>query len=202
VLLVIAAGCAKKRPSVVQAVPRPVGSQETGVASWYGDPYHGRQTSSGEIYDMHQMTAAHRTLPFGTWVKVYNQDNGRTVEVRIADRGPFVDNRIIDLSRAAAEAIAMIVPGTARVRLEVIPPKAVEVAQYVVQVGVFADAANAERMRAAMEQRYGSARAEPRPGNHAQWRVLVGALSTREMAEALAERIRKEETTEAIVVRP
>jgi len=93
---------------------------EVGLASWYGHPYHGRSSASGEIYDMEQFTAAHRTLPFGTLVRVVNLDNEKSVEVRINDRGPFVDDRVIDLSHAAAQAIGMIGPGTARVRVEVI----------------------------------------------------------------------------------
>jgi rare lipoprotein A (peptidoglycan hydrolase) len=87
-----AAGCAHKHP----------GYTETGIASWYGHPYHGRPAADGEIYDMETMVAAHRTLPLNTWVRVYDLDNNKTVEVRIVDRGPFVDGRIIDLSHAAA----------------------------------------------------------------------------------------------------
>lgn len=86
-----------------------------GVASWYGDRFHGRRTASGEAFDMHELTAAHRTLPFGTRVRVRNLDNGREVVVRINDRGPFTRGRVIDLSRAAAAAIGMTQSGTARV---------------------------------------------------------------------------------------
>ncbi len=93
---------------------------EEGVASYYGDPYNGRQTSNGEIYDMYEMTAAHQTLPFNTKVKVTNLDNNKTTIVRINDRGPFAKDRIIDLSVAAAKAIDMFISGTARVLLEVI----------------------------------------------------------------------------------
>jgi rare lipoprotein A len=101
-----------------------VGSSEKGIASWYGDPYHGRRAANGEIYDMEKLTAAHRTLPFETWVRVKNLTNHKTVEVRITDRGPFIDGRIIDLSRAAARDIDLIRPGIVKVRLEVIrPPK-------------------------------------------------------------------------------
>ena len=85
-----------------------IGATETGIASWYGDPYNGRRAASGEIYDMEQFTAAHRTLPFETWVEVTDLDNGKRVEVRIIDRGPFVDGRIIDLSLAAAREIDML----------------------------------------------------------------------------------------------
>src|SRR6266571_1912995 len=114
-------GCAHKKRSPVTQVPRvprqPVvvqpGQTEEGIASWYGHPYHGRAAANGEIYDMERLTAAHRTLPFDTWVRVYDLDNSKTVDVRIIDRGPFVDGRIIDLSHAAARDIGMIGPGIA-----------------------------------------------------------------------------------------
>src|SRR5690242_12776946 len=98
-------GCGRKKHARIPPPPPargPVvvhtGDTETGVASWYGHPYHGRQAANGEIYDMEKMTAAHRTLPFNTWVRVYDLDNNKTTEVRIIDRGPFIDGRIIDLS--------------------------------------------------------------------------------------------------------
>lgn len=93
---------------------------QEGVASYYADEFNGRQTSNGETYDMNEMTAAHQTLPFNTRVRVTNIENGRTVIVRINDRGPFKDDRIIDLSLAAAKSLELIGPGTAKVRLEVI----------------------------------------------------------------------------------
>jgi rare lipoprotein A len=93
------------------------GYSERGVASWYGRDFHGKPTSSGETYDMRGMTAAHKTLPIPTWVEVTNLENGESVVVRINDRGPFVDNRIIDLSQRAAEEIGMIGAGTARVQV-------------------------------------------------------------------------------------
>ena len=92
---------------------------EEGIASWYGKPYHGRTTASGERYDMHALTAAHRTLPFQTMVKVINLDNRRSVVVRITDRGPFIKGRIIDLSKAAAKKLDMVERGIVRVRIEV-----------------------------------------------------------------------------------
>lgn len=117
----LGAGCGKKpKYRVPPPIPAVMGHKETGHASWYGHPYHGRRTSNGEVYDMDKMTAAHLRLPFGTWVRVKNLRNGRQTEVRINDRGPFVKNRIIDLSREAARRIEMIGPGTARVRMEVI----------------------------------------------------------------------------------
>lgn len=93
---------------------------EDGVASWYGEPFNGRLTASGEVYDMEAMTAAHRTLPFGTLLQVRNLDNGRGIRVRVNDRGPFVEGRILDLSRRAARELHMIGPGVARVRLFVV----------------------------------------------------------------------------------
>ena len=121
---IIVTGCARKTTVHVPPAPAParIGSTETGVASWYGIPYNGRRAASGEIFDMEQLTAAHRTLPFETWVEVTNLTNGKRVDVRINDRGPFVDGRIIDLSQAAAREIDMLRAGLARVRLKVIPP--------------------------------------------------------------------------------
>jgi len=170
----------------------PLGHTETGVASWYGHPYHGRAAANGEIYDMEKMTAAHRTMPFNTWVRVYDLDNGKATEVRIIDRGPFVGDRIIDLSHAAARELAMVGPGTARVRIEVIrAPEGAPTATYAVQVGAFQDRANADRVLAEMS-RFGTARLVPRPGDPPVWRVLVGAESTEENADALAAKIRQE----------
>jgi rare lipoprotein A len=91
-----------------------------GVASWYGYPHHGRITASGRRFNMYEMTAAHRTLPLGTRLRVTNLTNGRAVTVTITDRGPFVNNRVLDLSYAAAREIGMVVPGTAPVQLEII----------------------------------------------------------------------------------
>src|SRR2546425_10922641 len=119
-------GCAHRKHAATAppAAPAP-GATETGIASWYGHPYHGRPAANGEIYDMDKMTAAHRTLPFGTWARVTNLGNDKTVDVRIIDRGPFIDGRIIDLSHAAARAIDLIGPGVTQVRVEIISAPAV-----------------------------------------------------------------------------
>lgn len=93
---------------------------EVGMASWYGPNFHGKSTANGETYDQNELTAAHKTLPFNTVVKVTNLENGKSVAVRINDRGPYVGNRVIDVSRAAAEQLEMIGPGTAEVRLELV----------------------------------------------------------------------------------
>jgi rare lipoprotein A len=187
----------------VPVAPTPE-SGETGLASWYGHPYHGRASASGEIYDMEQMTAAHRTLPFGTMVRVHDLDNEKSVDVRINDRGPFVDGRIIDLSHAAARAIEMIGPGTARVRLEILSaPAAVGQAHFAVQVGAFRNKENADRLRRAMEAKYGRARLVRRADTPGLWHVVVGMESTEDGAAALAARIRGEDTsvTSTFVVR-
>jgi rare lipoprotein A len=200
-LAMLFAGCARKKPSPLPAPVRP-GWTESGIASWYGHPYHGRRAASGEVYDMEKMTAAHRTLPFGTWVEVNNLANGRTARVRITDRGPFVGDRIIDLSKTAAREIAMIGPGTARVRLTVVqPPETPSLEEwYSVQAGAFRDRSNAERLRRRMQDRFGEARLVRRDGDPPVWRVLVGREPTPERAAALAERLR-EELGSAFVVR-
>src|ERR1019366_4352288 len=146
VAAVALAGCGHKKRARVTPLPRPSrnpvvvqpGHTEEGIASWYGHPYHGRAAANGEIYDMEKMTAAHCTLPFNTWVRVYDLDNNKTTEVRIIDRGPFVDGRIIDLSHAPARELELTAPGVARVRIEVIrPPANATPGLFAVQVGAF-----------------------------------------------------------------
>lgn len=120
--LLVLSGCAKKTAAhaPVPVKPARIGQTETGIASWYGIPYDGRRAADGEIFDMRKLTAAHRTLPFNTWVEVTNLENKKKVDVRITDRGPFVDGRIIDLSLAAAREIDMVRQGVVRVRIKVI----------------------------------------------------------------------------------
>ncbi len=199
VLAIVFSGCGHKKKHV-KAIPPPApmrsvnpGYTETGRASWYGHPYHGRPAADGEIYDMEALVAAHRTLPFNTWVRVYDLDNNKTVEVRIIDRGPFVDGRIIDLSHAAANAIDMVVPGTANVRMEVIGvPAGVAPAIYVVQVGAFQSRAVAERLQAQIAGQYGQTRVMERKENPGVWRLLVGNEPSLDAANVLRERIERE----------
>src|SRR2546426_12073593 len=117
--LVGAAGCALVR---APAPPPITDGVQVGVASWYGPGFHGNRSANGEIYDQYELTAAHPSLPLGTRVMVTNLENGRAVQVRINDRGPFVGGRAIDLSYAAARTIGMVGPGTVRVRVEVLGP--------------------------------------------------------------------------------
>ena len=141
---------------------------------------------------METLVAAHRTLPFNTWVRVVNLTNTKTVEVRIIDRGPFVDGRIIDLSHAAARAIELIGPGVGPVRMVVVRAPQVVTPGFAVQVGAFRKQDNAERFRANMAARYGSARLISRPKDAGLWRVLVGMEPTEAGAAALAARMRGE----------
>jgi rare lipoprotein A len=205
VACVALSGCAKKHHISTAApappVPPSIGSSETGLASWYGHPYHGRAAANGEIYDMEKMTAAHRTLPFGTFVRVTNLTNAKSVDVRIIDRGPFVAGRIIDLSHAAAEVIEMIGPGVAQVRVDILSLQTVAPAEnwYGVQAGAFQDKDRAERLRFTLEREYGSARLVLRRGYPVLWRVLVGKEHTEDAANVLAERVRQEVGTGFVV---
>ena len=185
---------AAKPSATITAVPIIQG--EEGIASWYGRPYHGRKTASGEIYNMYGISAAHRTLPFGTNVRVHDLDNGRDVQVRINDRGPFVEGRIIDLSYGAAKALGMAVAGIANVRLDIlgygpqaspVPPPGI----FAVQVGAFRDLRNAERLKARIEMHYGPvAIVSFDRGDGLFHRVRIGNESTEEGAQALAGKLR------------
>ena len=143
---------AKRNKSV--SVPAPSGYTEEGNASWYGVPFHGRHASNGETYDMYKLTAAHRTLPFETMVLVTNLNNGKSTVVRITDRGPFVDNRIIDLSLAAAREVDSVGPGVVPVRVEVLGGVDPTAGFFTVQVGAFRERANAERLRERLSASY------------------------------------------------
>ncbi len=141
-------------PSLFAGTPSPYPvafeTELQGFASWYGGKFHGRLTSSGEVFDTNDMTAAHKTLPFGTIVKVTNEDNGKSTLVKINDRGPFVEGRIIDLSRAAAEQLDMVGQGVARVSLDIVD-FVTDKDLYAVQVGAYALERNAEKARATLE---------------------------------------------------
>ncbi len=223
-LTMFIAGCGHRRVRAnTPLAPARIGSTETGVASWYGVPYHGRRSASGEIYDMEQLTAAHRSLPFQTWVEVTNLSNGKQVDVRINDRGPFVNGRILDLSQAAARDIDMLRAGTARVRLKVIPPPRVSVTQpaapvaaspvvpplaslprgtYAVQSGAFADRSYAESLRSSLAATFMDARVVSNGATPPMWRVIVGREMTREKASELAARVRQETGVALVVAEP
>jgi rare lipoprotein A len=175
---------------------------EEGVASWYGVPFHGRRTSNGEIYDMYQFTAAHRTLPFNGVVRVTNLRNGKQTEVRVNDRGPFVANRIIDLSFAAARAIEMIGTGTSPVRLELISGLSPVAGFFAVQVGAFQVQENAERLRARLSASYSPVTIQLYDApTGVFYRVRVGRLPSEDAANQLAEQLRANEQLLTFVVR-
>ncbi len=179
------------------------GFSQKGIASWYGKDFHGRKTANGEIYDMYAMTAAHKTLPIGTWVKVKNLKNGKTIKVRINDRGPFSTGRIIELSYTGEKKIGIVGPGTAPVKITALgkgakgtskktPPSAFVPVNYLkgnftVQVGAFQDKDNAERLKAKLATRFSNAHiaaySDPR-GTF--YRVRVGKFSDLNAAETFS----------------
>ena len=199
--VVLFAACASPRGTGLAPVAPRVGAEQRGLASWYGHPYHGRRTASGEVYDMHRMTAAHRTLPFGTWIEVENLDNRRAVRVRVNDRGPFIDGRIVDLSRAAAVRVDGIAAGVFPARLRVIPaPTAAApppgeaaavagTAGFAVQVGAFSDEERAAGVQQALAAA-GVERAVHRSeAGRVLYRVRTGRFESRGEAEAHVERL-------------
>ncbi|MBI3668301.1 MAG: septal ring lytic transglycosylase RlpA family protein [Acidobacteria bacterium] len=211
-------GCAPRRPVARRApVPPPAplpprrapppaipGSYiEEGIASWYGVPFHGRRAADGEIFDMYKLTAAHRTLPFDSVVRVTNLKNGRTTEVRVIDRGPFVENRIVDLSLAAARELDMVTMGVALVRLELLAgPSSPLLGNFTVQVGAFLERENADRLRERLEQHYPPAFIQEYDApNGLFYRVRVGRLPSQEAARQLAEQLRREEGFVPFLVR-
>ena len=223
--LMFVAACSHRAAHVnTPLAPARIGTTETGVASWYGFPYHGRRAASGEIYDMQQLTAAHRKLPFQTWVEVTNLSNGKQVDVRINDRGPFAKGRILDLSQAAARDIDMLRTGTARVRLKVIapPPAPQSVAPseapvatspaalrsnncFAVQAGAFSDRDRAESLRATLADSFMPVRVVSNTaatGAPTLWRVIVGHEMTRDQAAQLAIRVRQQTGAALVVAEP
>ncbi|HYL86937.1 MAG TPA: septal ring lytic transglycosylase RlpA family protein [Candidatus Angelobacter sp.] len=196
-----AATLAPKRDKAVLSAPS--GYFEEGNASWYGEPFHGRRASNGEIYDMHKLTAAHRTLPFETMVRVTNLSNGKSTTVRITDRGPFVDNRIIDLSLAAAREIELVGPGVAPVRVEVITPGIDPTSGFfTVQVGAFRDHGNAERLRDRLNASYSPIFIQQYDSpDGLLYRVRVGKIAGEDAARQFSEQLRGREGFSPFVIR-
>jgi len=213
IVLALHLGC-----SSVRRPDPPLQVVETGRASWYGGKFHGRQTASGERYDMHQLTAAHPTLPFGTVLEVRNLDNGRICQVRVNDRGPFAKGRILDVSFAAAKELGMIGPGTARVELAMLPaPGAAgrvvfasagggagagpgeafgdapvggveDEGVFTVQVGAFSEGGRAETLRDLLRARFPEAEVRSDGSWH---RVQVGRFEERGAAEGVREELER-----------
>lgn len=164
-------------------------SVETGLASWYGPPYHNRVGSNGEVYNMHAMTAAHRTLPLGTIVRVTNLKSGHAALVRITDRGPFIPGRVIDLSLAAARKLDVYLPGTAEVKLEVMqaPASLNTGGKWAVQIGGFRHEHEASKLAGHLERRYHTAKVLRFASPAGDWWVRVRVLDDdRARAQQLA----------------
>jgi rare lipoprotein A len=178
------------------------GYRERGVASWYGEPFHGRRTANGEVYDMYGLTAAHRVMPLGTRVKVTHLHNGNSVVVRVNDRGPFIRGRILDLSYEGARVLGMIESGTAPVEIEVIESRGGPAGAFTVQVGSFSLEENARALSGKLAPRYGPVfvdRAEYQDRSY--FRVRVGAFQKEGEARSLAAKLSRREGLEAFVTR-
>jgi rare lipoprotein A len=209
--MILVAGCVAKRPVVIERRPDVSGSRKVskaeippaesiekletkgvqyGMASWYGPDFHGKPTSSGEIYDMYQLTCAHNTLPLGTTVIVTNMENGKSLELRVNDRGPFVKDRIIDLSYAAARILDIYQKGTAYVKVETVGPWTDEIPRFTLQVGSFTDETKAQRLaeslRGSFENVYVTTVETSTQKYH---RVRVGQYDSKELALVTAEKL-------------
>ncbi|KAF0280844.1 septal ring lytic transglycosylase RlpA family protein [Spiribacter aquaticus] len=152
------------------------GHRERGIASWYGSKFQGRRTSSGEPYDMYAMTAAHKHLPLPTWVEVRHLDTDRSIVVKVNDRGPFADDRIIDLSYAAAAKLGMLERGTAPVEIRVVTPDEPTRGDYWIQMAAFRDAGNARQLARQLQEAPLSASPVIREGGDGLHRVRLGPL--------------------------
>lgn len=162
--------------------------EQTGVASWYGAPYHNRRGSNGEVYNMHAMTAAHLTLPLGSIVRVTNLKTGHSAVLRITDRGPFVEGRILDVSLAAAKALDVYLPGTAKVKVEVLEaPSPLDAGgRWAVQIGSFTNAKGAADLAEHLQRRYQTAKVLKFASPTGDWWVRVRVLDDdRQRAQAL-----------------
>ncbi len=176
-------------------MPDAKGFSQRGIASWYGKKFHGRKTSSGEVYNMYAMTAAHKTLPLGTWVQVRHLNSGKQIVVRVNDRGPFVHGRVIDLSYTGAKALDMLGPGTVRVEVvalgerrqtasgDAFVPMDYYSGAFTFQVGAFSSRNNAERLQAKLDRTFTNAHVTPYDrGDTVFYRVRVGRCNDLEAA--------------------
>ena len=190
--------CGHKNVQVPIPQPSSVSPSDLqGLATYYAEPYHGRRTASGEIFDTYKdLTAAHRTLPFNTVVRVTNQKNGREVDVKINDRGPFVNGRVIDLSVRAAREIDLVRTGVAPVKLKILKQGDIKTATsrpiYGVQVGAFESRRSAEQLKQRLQKRYPSVTVQTFEGEKTMYRVRIGNEPDLQAAEELASQLRKQ----------
>jgi len=201
--VVFLSACGHKTVQVKAPQPAPVVSKDLeGLASYYAEPYHGRRTASGEIFDSYRgLTAAHRTLPFNTLVRVTNKTNGREVDVRINDRGPWVEGRVIDLSVRAAREIGLVRAGVVPVKLKVLKQQALKTptpspapgAAFAVQVGSFESQRAAEDLKRRLEAKYMSVTIQTFTADKPLYRVRIGHEASLQAAERLAAQLRKQD---------
>ena len=210
--MVFLSACGHKRVQVNAPVNAPSTSQAPqqsspasskdleGLATYYAEPYHGRKTASGEIFDSYKdLTAAHRTLPFNTMVRVTNKTNGRQVDVRINDRGPFVDGRVIDLSFRAAREIDLIRSGVAPVTIMILKSGAITQSQpFAVQVGAFENQSKAEELRKSLEKKYPSVKVQAASVPTTVYRVRITEPDM-ETANKIASELRKQDLQTFVV---
>lgn len=174
------------RPSPAVAPPPEKVYLETGTASWYGRDFHGRATASGEPFDMYGISAAHRTLPLGTILRVTNLDNFKSITVKVNDRGPFVRTHILDLSYGAARELGAVPQGSVRVRIEVVEAQE-KAAVYTVQAAAFAELENAKILKERLQRKYETVYIVPFETNVGKfYRVRVGSYPSEEKAERIA----------------
>jgi rare lipoprotein A len=210
-LLMILSACGRNskvsipstRPSSASTV---ADNEMEGLASYYAEPYHLRKTANGETFDTyHDMTAAHRTLPFNTVVRVTNKNNGESVDVRINDRGPFVDGRVIDLSLIAAQKIEMVRAGVAPVKLQILKEgdgarqTADPGSGYAVQVGAFSSRESAEELKKRLDKKFQGVSIQAVAGDVPLYRVRVGPEPDMESAQKLASQLRKQDLNPFVV---
>jgi len=190
-------------------IPDSTGFSETGQLSWYGEKFHGRKTSNGEIYDMYKVSAAHKILPMGTYVRVTNLENGKEITVRINDRGPFVKGRILDLSYAAAQQLGMVKAGVVRGKIvalgkevdpagriagkhdTIVEPLVFGSESFTVQIGAFSSRSNAESLAERLKVIFSPVEVSPYVSSDGRnlYRVWVGKLKKLEEAQKLEKRL-------------
>jgi rare lipoprotein A len=197
-------GCATSPPPIERFPGYPIGFKERGVASWYGPGFHGNKTANGERYDMHKLTAAHRTLPLGSIATVRSLTSGRQVTVRINDRGPFAKGRVLDLSLAGAQALGMTGNGTDHIELRVVDysPRPEGMGMLRVQAGSFADLQNARALFEQIRADYSGGRiTQVDMPEGRRYRVQIGQFLTEPEAQRAAARLDKKYHVQSFVVR-
>ena len=186
-------GFAERKPALPdreEIEKRETRGVQYGIASWYGPDFHGKPTSSGDIYDMYQLTCAHNTLALGTTVIVTNLENGKSLELKVNDRGPFVKERIIDLSYAAARILGIWERGTAFVKVETVGPWIEEIPRITLQIGSFTDEIKARGLAEQLSKRFENVHVTPvETSVQTYYRVRIGPFETRESALSRADQL-------------